>query len=585
MVSNARIRDVGMRTAHAVRSNQSTFVMAVIIILLAFWLIVPALLIVVQTFNVAANMFVDAPQWGLDNWRVAFAKPGFFQAIYNTVLLWVLTLSISFPIGVVIAWTLARTRVPGSHAIEFLFWIAYMIPGISTTIAWMTILDPDVGMVNRLLSALPFVDDGPGPFNIYSVQGIVWAKLMGDSIAVKVMFMTPVFRNMDASLEEAARVGGASTLRTMIRITLPLMSSIMVLVIALQLVRIFQGFETEQLLGVPFGFFVYSTLIFHLIRVDGLPDYGTATALASITMLAVVVIIPIQRWMLHRRIYTTVGAGFRPFLIDIGPWRWIAFGLIAALLLALTIGPMLVLVLGSFMTKSGYFSLTPLFTMDHWATALTSSGLLKGLRTTLMLATFAAVMSPLLFSILAYIIVRTTWRGRALLDTVIWGSAVIPGLLSGLGLLIMVLQVPGLKLLYGTFTILLIVVLMQGNTTGINLAKGAIVQIGRDMEDAGRVAGAGWLKTYFRIWLPIMSPMLTLLAVLNFVTAAGATSSIILLASRDTFTLSILALEISASSAHSMEDAITVSLILMFVTVGAALVAKLLGVRVGVRQR
>ena len=87
---------------------------------------------------------------------------------------------------------------------------------------------------------------------------------------------------MDATLEEAARVGGATTLRTAFKITLPLMISPMVLVLALQSLRVFQSFETEYLLGMPFGFYVYSTKIFTLIR-NPIPNYGEATVLASIT--------------------------------------------------------------------------------------------------------------------------------------------------------------------------------------------------------------------------------------------------------------------------------------------------------------
>src|SRR5207237_1101952 len=79
-----------------------------------------------------------------------------------------------------------------------------------------------------------------------------------------------------------------------------------------------------------------------------------------------------------------------------------------------------------------------------------------------------------------------------------------------------------------------------------NIMKGVLVQVGADMEEAARVAGAGWIRTYFIIWLPLLMPTLMLLAVLNFVSAAGATSSIILLASRDTMTLSLMALELSS---------------------------------------
>ena len=158
-------------------------------------------------------------------------------------------------------------------------------------------------------------------------------------------------------------------------------------------------------------------------------------------------------------------------------------------------------------------------------------------------------------------------------------------MLSGLGLLLVFLGTPGLSIIYGTIWALLIVIILQGNTTGVNITKGAIVQIGQDMEDAGRIAGASWLRTYFLIWIPLMMPTLALISVLNFVIAAGATGSIILLASRDTYTLAILALEIARSDAGTQEEASAVGLVLMVLTVGVASVAKVVGVKMGVRQR
>lgn len=77
----------------------------------------------------------------------------------------------------------------------------------------------------------------------------------------------------------------------------------------------------------------------------------------------------------------------------------------------------------------------------------------------------------------------------------------------------------------------------------MNISKGSIVQVGFDMEEAARIAGAGWFKTFFRIWIPVLLPTLALLALLNFNIAAGTTASIILLASRETITVSILILE------------------------------------------
>jgi iron(III) transport system permease protein len=454
-----------------------------------------------------------------------------------------------------------------------------MVPSLPTTIAWIGLLDPQLGLLNKALTALPFIEQSP--FNIFSVGGIVWANLMGNGIAVKVMLLTPAFRNMDAALEEAARVSGASNMRTALRVTLPLMISPIMLVFALQLLRVFQSFEVEFLLGTPIDFYVYSTKIFALIRTD-VPQYGEATALASITLLVIALIIPLQRWVLERRRYTTISGTFKPGLIDLGLWNYALFVAVASLLVLLTIAPLLMLVLGSFMTRIGYFVLG--FTLDHWKLILSDPLFLDAARTTLILGLFASIGSPLLFSLIAYILVRTRLPGRSALDLMVWGTAAIPGILSGLGLLWLFLGTPGLAALYGTIWALFLVVLLQGKTTGVNIMKGVFVQIGPDMEEAARVAGAGWIRTYFRIWLPLLMPTLALLAVLNFTSAAGATAQIILLASRETMTLSLLALELSSPGINNREAASIISIFIIGITIVGALAVRALGLRFGVRH-
>jgi len=553
--------------------------MAAMVITLGYFLIWPVLLLLINSFNAANDWFVEPRRWGIDHWINAFNRPGLLKSLGNSLLIWSLSVVISFPVGVTIAWILARTKIPFSHALEFSFWVSYMVPALPTTIAWITLLDPDVGMINVALRNLLGLEQGP--FNIFSVPGIVWANLMGHGISIKVMLLTPAFRNMDSTLEEAARVGGASNLRTLFKVTLPLMISPMILVLALQLLRVFQTFETEYLLGLPFGFYVYSTKIFTLIR-DAVPNYGEATVLASVTLLMIALIIPLQRWILERRRYTTISGGFRPGLIDLRAWNYVAFGVLAALLMLLTVGPLAILVLGSFMERIGYFVLG--FTLDHWRFVLNDPVFVKSLRTTLILATSAAVLSPLIFSVLAYLLVRTRLPGRGVLDMMIWSAGAIPGILAGLGLLWVFVDTPGLNFLFGTIWALIIVVILQGKTTGVNLMKGVLVQVGADMEEAARVSGAGWIRTYLRIWLPLLMPTLILLAVMNFVSAAGATSSIILLASRDTMTLSLMALELSTPAVNNREAASIVSIFIILFTVTGAVLVRYFGRRFGVRH-
>ena len=576
-----------LRAGKLLRDERSTFVMAAIVFVMGFFLIYPVIFIFIQSFNLTGTIFFGEPEWGLDNWRFAWKQPILLKALGNSIYIWLLTLTVSFPIAVAIAWILARTNIRFGHVLEFLFWVAYMMPGIATTIGWIMLLDPRVGLFNTWIGSVTWLDSlwfgDPLRFNIYSIPGILWAHIVANGIAGKVMLLTPAFRNMDAALEEASRVAGGSNIRTIFRVTLPLMVSPMILVIVLQMMRIFQSFETEQLLGVRFDFFVYSTMIFRLIRAD-IPDYGQATVLASVTLVVIAGIIPLQRWIVQRRRYTTISSGFKPGLIKLGKWHPLILGGLIAIVALLTVVPFLVLVLGSFMTRFGYFQLIHVYTLSHWTAILTDPLFLTALKTSMILGLTGAFFSPILFSLLAYILVRTRWRGRILLDGVIWVSAAVPGMLAGLGLLMIFLGTPGLSILFGSIWALIIVIILQGNTTGTNITKGVLIQIGQDMEEAARVAGAGWLRTYVRIWIPLLMPTLVMLAMINFTLAVGATSSVILLASRDTQTLSIFALQLMGEGGSQWERSGIVSITLIVMTVGVSLLMRHFGLRLGVRH-
>jgi iron(III) transport system permease protein len=555
---------------------------ATLIVTLGGYVIGPILLIVINSFNVAR--FGEAAVYGLDNWRIAFSQPALLQSLWNTVMVFWLYTVIAFPVAVLIAWILARTRIPFSHAWEMGFWLSYMLPGLATTVGWIYAFDPHIGIINDLVARLPFID---GPiFNIFSVPGIVFAHLMGNAISQKVMLLTPAFRNMDSALEEAARVGGASNLRTMLRITLPVMVPPIAVVFMLNIVRIFNSFETELLLGIPANFYVFSTKVYQLARQAIPPQPGQATALASLTMVVIALVIPLQKWLLSRRLYTTVTGQMKPALVSLGPWQPLATAFVIFVILLLVPVPMIILALGSFMNKVGFFDFTPTFTLKHWSLVFADEHFWLALRTTLGLAAFAGIASPLLFSIIAYILVQTKLRGRATLDSIVWSSAAVPGMLSSLGLLWLILGMPFLRPAYGTIYIMFLVVLLQGMLTGVQIFKGSFLQVGRDMEDAARVAGAGWIRTYFKVWLPIIMPSMIMIAVMNFVIAANTTTSIILLASRETRTLSILALELMISGdAAQYEAAGIVSLIIVTITMTVALVARSFGYGIGIRAR
>ncbi|MDE2802696.1 MAG: hypothetical protein OXK21_07430 [Chloroflexota bacterium] len=145
------------------------------------------------------------------------------------------------------------------------------------------------------------------------------------------------------------------------------------------------------------------------------------------------------------------------------------------------------------------------------------------------------------------------------------------------------LETLGLHALFGTIYALLLVVIIQGSAMGTNIMKGMFAQSGGDIVEDGRPK-TELIRAYFRTWAPLLMPTLVLLAALNFVFAAGAISSILLLASRDTATLSILALELASPYVGQGEEASIVSLIMIMLTVGPVMVAWAFCRRLGIRH-
>lgn len=536
---------------------------------LGFYVIYPLFLILLNSFDVAR---IGQPvAYGLKNWTEAWRSSGIAQSIVNTLALAACYQCISFVVATSLAWVLARTNVPAARRIEFVFWLSMFIPTLSTTLGWMLLLDPHAGLVNQLAGAI--THSPPGLFNIYSFWGIVWVQLMTHSISFKVMLLTPAFRNMDASLEEAGRASGASQWSTLRKVTLPVMTPMLTTVFLLGVVRLFESFEIEQLLGVPFNFYVFSTKIVQLVRGDP-PELGQAAALGSLTLVLLMIVAPVQRWLSGRRSYAVIGAKMKPTVIDLGVWRWPVFVLTCFLAVLLVLVPVLSVITASFMTRFGFFNLP--WTLAHWRQAFTDSVFLLSLKNTIVVALSVAVAGVLLCSLIAYVIIRPRGlRGRAALDWVAWVPSVIPGALAGLGLLWMFLTTPIFKPFYGSLFLLVVACLLVMITFGTQVFKAALLQMKAELEEAARTSGAGWLRSYVRIVLPLLAPTLVAVGTLMFLFTANATSNIIILSSSSTRTLALLTLELVRDGVP--ETAAVTVIIITAMTACAAFVARAFG--------
>ncbi len=558
------------------RLNGGLLLMVLLLGTMGFYILYPLLLILINSFNVAS--IADPPVYSLEAWRVAFSDADLWVSLWNTIKIAAVYQTIAFPIGIIIAWLLARTNMPFARGFEFMFWVSFLLPNLATTFGWIMLLDPSTGLINKWLKELPLLNGLS--FDIYSFWGIIWAHLMANGISIKVMLLTPAFRRMDASLEEASRMMGGNTLITMLRITIPVMTPALVVVFLLSLIRMFSTFETELLLGAPWGFYVYSTKIVDLAKQDP-PLLNQAAALGSITLLFLAVFIPLQRWLIARRQFTTVTSQFKPKLVDLGPWKIAATALVFLVTCLLVIIPSLSVLGSTFMVHFGFFNLPDTWTLEYWQLGLNDQGLLRAFTNTMIIAGAAALVGPFLFSLVAYVLVRTRLPGRSLLDSLCWIPSAIPGILAGLGLLWMFLGTPFFRPFYGSLFLLTLATVLGGVTLATQVLKSNFIQLGNELEEASRMSGAGFWRTYFKVVLPLMAQTMVLIGVLKFMFAAQHTSSIILLATSHTWTLSLLTLE-QISYGYYEQASITISLIIVL-TLGLAIVARSFGLKVGVR--
>lgn len=547
----------------------------VVVFVVALGTLVPVLFLVFSSFNTAPP--AQEATYGLENWRAAFIDPRMLDAIWTTVRLAVTRVAIAVVVGILFAWLIARTDMPGGSSFEFLFWVAFFIPALPLTLGWIMLLDPQTGLVNKLLTQLPFITDGP--LNIYSFWGIVWIHLTATSIPIAVILFSPAFRQMSATLEESARMCGASALMTLRRVTVPLLVPAILPATAIMLIRSLEAFEIELLVGTPVGIFVYSTRIYDLLD-ESPPQYGMATALGTIFLVAILLFASLYLLYIRGRRFTTVtGQGFSTERIKLGRWRWVAFWL-CAFYLFFSFGLSLVfLILGSFMRRFGFFDIAEPFTLSHWAKLLRDPILLSSLGNSMILGTATALLAVVLFSLVAYVVVRSQLAGRRLVDMMAWVPWAIPGVLMGLALLWLYLETPLRAVLYGSLTGMVLAMIIKELPVGTQLLKAGFIRLGNELEEAARICGASWPLTYRKIILPLVSPVLISVAVLSFQGAVRDIATIVFLYSNASRPLSILLLEYSFSG--ELERGAAVGILLVAMISVMALIARRLGYRAG----
>lgn len=535
----------------------------------------PVLYVLVSSFNIAPPHLPY--KFSLDGWIEVYSNRKTWGSVLVTVIL-AARVPIAIVIAFVLCWLLVRVEIPGRRFIEMTLWFGFFLPGIPMTMGWILLLDSNYGLLNMAAKKLG-ADDAI--FSISSVPGIMWVHIALTTVPVMVILLAPAFRQFDSAFEEAAEVSGSGIFRTMRRVTIPLLAPALLTAFVASFIRSLETFEIEQIVGAPSGIYVYGTRVYDLVFSDP-PRFAQAMAVSSLFLIILFALaIPYHMYLLRTANQATIaGRGVRLQSGSKPKWVYAVSALVILYVTCTIILPFAVLILGSFTRLFGFFFLENPWTVNHWATVLKDERFFNAALTSIWLGIAAGLIGIVIFALLAWVLVRTDIWGRGLISLLIWLPWAIPGLVLGLTLLSLILTVPMFHIFSGSMIPLIFALVLKELPVGVQLIRASLNQVSGQLEEAAEVSGAGFMRIFVRVTLPLIAPSLVAVFLLTFAATIRDISTIVLIAAPGMRTLSLVMFDYAASG--RFEAGAVLGVIVAAISLVMTVIAFRFGMKVGI---
>jgi iron(III) transport system permease protein len=504
------------------------------------------------------------------NYARAYANPGTYELMQNTLIFASGSAGIALFLGIIFAWLVERTNLPGKDFFYPLFLVPIAIPGVLFSIAWVLLLSPGAGMINLALKYALQLDQAP--LDVYNLWGMIFLEGL-HLTPITFLMMAGSFRRMDPALEEASDAVGAGFLTTLYRITLRVLRPSILGALIYVLISAMESFEIPGVIGMRAGIQVLAFKIY-LAKQESPPDYGMLSTLAILLLaISAILIVSYSKFSRDAEKYATItGKAYRAKMIDLGPWRFLALGLLATYFAVTIILPLLVLIWTSVLPIYQAPSMAALsrMSLENYRTVFQISKVGLALKNTLFLVLLAPTITMLICSVLSWVIVKSRGRGRKILDFLTFMPHAIPGIVTGVALMWVYIFLP--VPIYGTIWILLIAYVTSRIAFGTRVMNAAMTQLHKELEEASYASGGSWFGTFRKITLPLLLPSLVNGWIFSAIVVAKAMGSVIMLYSHDSIVLSVLVWELWSNGDVAATAALGV--LLIFGLMGATFVAR-----------
>lgn len=553
------------------RINSKFIVISISVLLLLYFVIFPMGILLYDSIMLDEAI-------NLENYRNVYSQDVNWRALTNTIQLSLAVMIASVIITFPLAWLVGRTNMPGKKVYRTLLVSSYMIPPYVGAIAWVQLLNPSVGYLNEIFKWLFGLETAP--FDIYTMTGLGWVLTLFYS-PFAFITISRAMEKMDPTLEEAARVSGASPLRTVFDVTLPLMAPSILAGGLLVFIAAGSCFGIPAIVGMPGNIEVMTTRIVTYIYMGDTDGIRDATALAASLMFLANFLLFGMTWLVGKKDYTTIsGKSTRPNIVELGKWKWPAFCLVGAYSMISIIIP-----LGSIVLSSLIISLSKPIALDNlgfdaWLPVISSAQYMESIWNSVLYAVIAASIGTLLSVFIAYLAVKTNIKGRSLPDLLVVIGGSTPSIVIALALIITFSGNFGLNL-YSTMWIMVVAYLVKYMTMSVRTIAASLSQVHTSLEEAALNSGASWLRCCKDIIMPLIAPSIIAGWFLIFMPSFYELTMSLLLYGSETKTIGVLLYELQ-TYADTQNASVLSVIILLIVLIGNLILNKVSKGNVGI---
>ncbi len=503
--------------------------------ILAFLVINPLLRLVLSSLEAA-----DTGAFTLQNYVTAYGRPRYIQALWNSLSLGACVTVLCLIFALPMAWAVSRTDMPGKGAIRLCVLGAFITPPYLGAIGWILLAGPNAGWLNKAFMGLTGASEGL--FNIYSFQGLTFIIAIY-SFPYLFIFTSSALDVVSSEMEEAANILGAGTLRTMLKVTLPMVLPAILGGIIVTFLETIALFGSPALIAIPARFNVVTTQLLQFFNAPVRSEVAAAYAVPL--LLITVVLFLVQRQLTSRRGFVALtGKGGERRPIGLGFWRWPMFcycGMVLSFSVLMPYAALSQAALAKAWGRGWSLDNLTLHNFQYLLFDHETAG--RSVLNSFFYAGSAAFLVLGLSLSIAYIVARRLLPFASVLSFLCMAPFVVPGIV--LAIAFYAAYAPPPFSLYGTSLILILAFTTRFLPIGFANATAAIRSINPEMEEAVRILGGGRFLAARKVLVPLMKNSLIGAWLLVFIPATRELSTAMFLYGPKTRTMSVMLLDLS----------------------------------------